>query len=141
MYFKEIFLTFTKSIKMFKMSLFTLHKKRKEASNFIWKVMHETVSEWWKNHVDPCPQNGILLGLKDHSARTLTWFFSTHLSFWVRKKLKNWSFIFLYEGCQQWRMSMSNFIQNLHSVWQPNLVWCSIRMGLKPNFFYKQFPT
>ena len=38
---------FLSTLKSFKISLYTLNKKRKEETSFIWKVMHESISEWW----------------------------------------------------------------------------------------------
>ena len=39
--------------KNFKMSLYTLNEKRKAETYFIWKAMHESISEWWKNSCRP----------------------------------------------------------------------------------------
>ena len=35
------------------MSQYTLMKKRKAETYFIWKVMHESISEWWKTSCRP----------------------------------------------------------------------------------------
>ena len=51
---------------MFEISLYTLHKNEKERVILYENLCMKLYLNDEKTHVDPCPHNGIQLGLKDH---------------------------------------------------------------------------